>query len=99
MLLVTEETLRTCRLTGREAVVCAFSGGPDSTALLLELVRLRDQGRIGPLHAAHFEHGIRGRESRDDLDFSRDLCPAMRRGRASPWRRRRGSSGTGSCGG
>ena len=46
----------------------------DSTALLLELVRLRDQGRIGPLYAAHFEHGIRGRESRDDLDFSRDLC-------------------------
>ena len=74
MLLVTEETLWTCRLTGREAVVCAFSGGPDSTALLLELVRLRDQGRIGPLYAAHFEHGIRGQESRADLAFCRDLC-------------------------
>ena len=74
MLLVTEETLRACRLTGREAVVCAFSGGPDSTALLLELVRLRDEGRIGPLYAAHFEHGIRGQESREDLAFCRDLC-------------------------
>ena len=74
MLLVTEETLRACRLTGREAVVCAFSGGPDSTALLLELMRLRDEGRIGPLYAAHFEHGIRGQESREDLAFCRDLC-------------------------
>ena len=74
MLLVTERTLRACRLNGREAVVCAFSGGPDSTALLLELTRLRDEGMIGPLYAAHFEHGIRGEESREDLAFCRDLC-------------------------
>ncbi len=74
MLLLTERTLTACRLTGREAVVCAFSGGPDSTALLLELHRLRGEGRIGPLYAAHFEHGIRGRESREDLDFCRGLC-------------------------
>ena len=73
-MLVTEETLQACRLTGREAVVCAFSGGPDSTALLLELVRLREEGRIGPLYAAHFEHGIRGAESRADLDHCRGLC-------------------------
>ena len=65
MLLMTERTLRACRLNGREAVVCAFSGGPDSTALLLEMKRLRDQGLIGPLYAAHFEHGIRGEESRE----------------------------------
>ena len=74
MLLVTERTREVCRLTGREAVVCAFSGGSDSTALLLELVRLRNEGRLGPLYAAHFEHGIRGREARDDLDFCRKLC-------------------------
>ena len=74
MLLLREETLRACRLTEREAVVCAFSGGPDSTALLLELARLRDEGRIGPLYAAHFEHGIRGKEARDDLAFCRKLC-------------------------
>lgn len=73
-MLVTQETLTACRLTGREAVVCAFSGGPDSTALLLELVRLRAEGRIGPLYAAHFEHGIRGEESRADLEFCRALC-------------------------
>ena len=65
MLLVTERTLTACRLMGREAVVCAFSGGPDSTALLLELKRLRDEGRIGLLYAAHFEHGIRGQEARE----------------------------------
>lgn len=74
MLLVTERTLTACRLNGREAVVCAFSGGPDSTALLLELARSRDEGRIGPLYAAHFEHGIRGEESRADLAFCRKLC-------------------------
>ena len=74
MLLLSERTLRACRLNGREAVVCAFSGGPDSTALLLELNRLRDEGAIGPLYAAHFEHGIRGEEARADLDFCRKLC-------------------------
>ena len=74
MLLLTERTLTACRLHGREAVVCAFSGGPDSTALLLELARLRDEGRIGPLYAAHFEHGIRGAEARADLDFCRKTC-------------------------
>lgn len=77
MLLLTEETLRACRLNGREAVVCAFSGGPDSTALLLELKRLRDEQRIGPLYAAHFEHGIRGREAREDLSFCRALCLSL----------------------
>lgn len=74
MLLLTERTLTACRLTGREAVVCAFSGGPDSTALLLELKRLRDEGAVGPLYAAHFEHGIRGAASRADLAFCRKLC-------------------------
>ena len=74
MLLVTERMQQACRLTRREAVVCAFSGGPDSTALLLELKRLRDEDRIGPLYAAHFEHGIRGREAREDLAFCRRLC-------------------------
>ena len=78
MLLMTERTLRACRLNGREAVVCAFSGGPDSTALLLELKRLRDQGLIGPLYAAHFEHGILGEESREDLAFCRELCLDLR---------------------
>ena len=74
MLLLSERTLQACRLNGREAVVCAFSGGPDSTALLLELNRLRNEGAIGPLYAAHFEHGIRGEEARADLDFCRKLC-------------------------
>ncbi len=74
MLLLRERTLTACRLHGREAVVCAFSGGPDSTALLLELTRLRDAGSLGPLYAGHFEHGIRGQEALDDLAFCRELC-------------------------
>ena len=78
MLLLKERTLTACRLNGREAVVCAFSGGPDSTALLLELNRLREEGSLGPLYAAHFEHGIRGPEARADLDFCRSLCLRLR---------------------
>ena len=74
MLLLTERTLTACGLRVRVGVICAFSGGPDSTALLLELKRLRDEGSIGPLYAAHFEHGIRGKESREDLAFCRKLC-------------------------
>ena len=74
MLLLTDNTLTACGLRARAGVVCAFSGGPDSTALLLELKRLRDAGSIGPLYAAHFEHGIRGEESREDLAFCRKLC-------------------------
>jgi len=74
MHLLTERTLAACRLREQAGVICAFSGGPDSTALLLELRRLRDAGRIGPLFAAHFEHGIRGQEAREDLAFCRAQC-------------------------
>ena len=96
MLLLIERTLTACRLHGREAVVCAFSGGPDSTALLLELVRLRDAGSLGPLYAGHFEHGIRGQEALDDLAFCR---PPTLRHTACLRRRRPGSCGTASFGG
>ncbi len=74
MQLLTERTLTACRLRTGAGVVCAFSGGPDSTALLLELKRWRDEGRIGALYAAHFEHGIRGAESLGDLAFCREVC-------------------------
>lgn len=63
------------RLTGAN-VLCAVSGGADSVALLRLLVSLRNEGLLR-LHAAHFEHGIRGQASLDDRDFVRALCASL----------------------
>ncbi len=63
------------RLTGA-SVLCAVSGGADSVALLRLLVSLRNEGLLR-LHAAHFEHGIRGQASLDDRDFVRTLCASL----------------------
>ena len=54
-------------------ILCAVSGGADSVALLALLRELYNKGRIG-LYCAHFEHGIRGDESRRDADFVKGLC-------------------------
>lgn len=54
-------------------VLCAVSGGADSVCLLHLLWANRD--RLGlELCAAHFEHGIRGGESRRDAEFVEKLC-------------------------
>ena len=49
-----------------------FSGGADSTALLLALHRTRDQ-LAAPFHAIHFHHGLNP-EADSWLDFCRDFC-------------------------
>ena len=56
-------------------VLAAVSGGADSVALL---ALLREYARAGEIRlaAAHFEHGIRGEESRGDARFVRALCAA-----------------------
>ncbi len=56
-----------------KAVLCAVSGGADSVCLLRLLIDSRDKGEI-TLFAAHFEHGIRGAESKADMAFVEDLC-------------------------
>lgn len=66
--------LRPC-LTGAD-VLCAVSGGVDSVALLRLLVSLRNEGLLR-LHAAHFEHGIRGQASLEDCAFVRTLCASL----------------------
>jgi tRNA(Ile)-lysidine synthase len=53
-------------------IVVAVSGGPDSVCLLHILYLLSSQWRLG-LEVAHFEHGLRGRESRDDARFVEKL--------------------------
>lgn len=67
--LIEDEVLKRCGITCETHILCAFSGGPDSTALLIELKRLYDEHKIGNLAAAHYEHGIRGKESEEDLEF------------------------------
>lgn len=59
-----------------ERVTCAVSGGADSVALLYAMYLLRDKLGIS-LEAAHFDHGLRGDESRRDADFVRRLCDRL----------------------
>lgn len=53
-------------------VVAAVSGGIDSTALLLALADLREDGLV--LAAAHVNHHLRGTDSDEDEAFVGDLC-------------------------
>lgn len=50
-------------------IVTGFSGGPDSTSLLLAL-----WSADRAVHAVHVNHAIRGAESELDEYFCRDLC-------------------------
>lgn len=62
---------------GGEGVLVAVSGGPDSTALLLLLARLRPQLHVD-LSVAHFDHMLRSREeAADDEAFVRRLAGAL----------------------
>src|SRR4051794_7503090 len=61
----------------REIWCVAFSGGPDSLALLL-LLWAHWPERRGRLRALHFDHRLRGAESRADAAFCRRVCAALR---------------------
>lgn len=73
------EVLRACRqlLQPGDTVVCGFSGGADSTALLHCLVSLQEELSIC-VSAAHYNHGLRGEESDRDEAFVRAFCEARR---------------------
>ena len=57
-------------------VVAGVSGGADSVCLLRVLERLRTSMGF-TLSAVHVEHGIRGRESRQDAEFVQELCERL----------------------
>lgn len=57
-------------------VLAALSGGADSVALIHLLNEKRLKGEIR-LTAAHFEHGIRGEESKEDQAFVISLCEKL----------------------
>ena len=63
---------KACLRTG-DRVLVAVSGGPDSVALLHLLVRLAPELGLD-LGLAHFDHGLRGEDSRADADFVADLA-------------------------
>jgi tRNA(Ile)-lysidine synthase len=54
-------------------VVVAVSGGADSTALLLVLADLAEEFGL-VIHAAHFDHRTRPRQSAEDADFVAKLA-------------------------
>ena len=71
----------------------AFSGGPDSLALLL-LLWAHWPERRGRLRALHFNHKLRGPAADADEKFCRTVCAVLGvKFRAGAWRRaRRGAS-------
>ena len=60
-------------LRAGDRVICAVSGGADSIALIFAMYLLREKLQI-QVHAAHFNHGLRGAESDRDEAFVRDFC-------------------------
>ena len=54
-------------------LVVGVSGGPDSSALLYVLHRLKDAHGLS-LHVAHLNHNFRGQEAEDDAVFAADVA-------------------------
>lgn len=54
-------------------VLVAFSGGPDSLALLCAFLAIKAEWSL-ELACAHLDHGLRGEASRQDADWAEDFC-------------------------
>jgi tRNA(Ile)-lysidine synthase len=61
----------------RVTVLVAVSGGPDSTALLRALHRLRSPAAPGRLVVGHFNHRLRGDDSEADAAFVQSLAAEL----------------------
>ncbi len=61
----------------KSRIVLAVSGGADSVCMAHVFVALAQEMKLG-LHVAHFDHGLRGDESRRDADFVKELSIALR---------------------
>jgi len=72
---LTQRLLQSKALPQRGVCTVAFSGGADSTALLLCLYELQETLGIS-LRAVHVHHGIRGSEADRDAAFCRSFCEA-----------------------
>lgn len=56
-----------------DKILVAFSGGPDSVFALHFLCKFKKKYKI-ELHALHFNHGLRGKESDGDENFAKEFC-------------------------
>ncbi len=65
--------LREAGVDFAQRLLIAFSGGPDSSALLLACVALRDRSGMR-IAAAHFNHRLRGAESDRDAEHADAIC-------------------------
>lgn len=54
-------------------ILVGFSGGPDSTALLLALLMIKDSLDLSLL-VAHVNYNLRGADSQADEDFVKEFC-------------------------
>jgi len=60
-------------ISAGDKILVAFSGGPDSVFALHFLEKFKRKYKID-LHAVHFNHGLRGKESDADEIFSKEFC-------------------------
>ena len=63
-------------LSDNAPILVGFSGGADSSALLLMLSIYSKQSGA-PIYAAHLNHGIRGAEADRDEQFCKDFAEAL----------------------
>jgi len=63
-------------ISGRQKLLIAVSGGPDSVCLLHILVELQKELGIG-LHIAHLNHQLRGAESEADAQYVAELTQQL----------------------
>ncbi|OCC14763.1 tRNA(Ile)-lysidine synthetase [Dissulfuribacter thermophilus] len=76
MLKKVRETLYHIGIEKADSVVVACSGGPDSVALVLALDDLKEEFALS-LYVAHFDHGLRGEESKRDALFVKDFSQKL----------------------
>lgn len=60
-----------------ETVLVGLSGGPDSTALVHALIRLRSELRCR-VRACHVHHGLRGADADDDAKYAAALARSLK---------------------
>ena len=77
MYILKDKMLSECGITSSDRVLIALSGGADSVALLLEMNRLKKEGAVQAIAAAHLHHGIRGAEADADLEFCEALTKSL----------------------
>ena len=77
MRILTESMLQDCGVSGADTVLIGLSGGADSVALTHALCRLRAEGALAAIYAAHLHHGIRGGAADADEAFCRAFCRGL----------------------